>query len=435
LIRTRIGIRSCRRWLPATAVLIWVGSRSASGAALSLADAIALAERQGYDALAAEQLVRSAEADLGAAKRIANPAFSGSYLYSTDVSIGPGETTTASGYALGLSDQGAVDGLVTGKRHLRVRQAEASLGSARHTSEDALRQLRVQVAQAFYSLLAAESAEQVAREVAGSFGRALELVQTRFRYGAVAEGDVARIETAKLEADQTVTSSAAQVGQARESLALLLAVDADTLEVTGSLEGQPPAWLAGARRDQLLADAASLRPDVLAARASLESAEAGLSLARRQRLPDVSLSAGYTREGPEVAPVTPPTISAGASFELPVFHQRQAEIAKAESERVSARIALDRTMARARAEVSSAWAAYQAARELVLRMQGSLLERARRSRELVEYQYRAGAVSLLDLLDAERTLLVVELEYRQDLGQYRTSAAQLAAAVGRREMP
>jgi outer membrane protein TolC len=70
-----------------------------------------------------------------------------------------------------------------------------------------------------------------------------------------------------------------------------------------------------------------------------------------------------------------------------------------------------------------------------MRMQGGLLERARRSRELVEYQYRAGAVSLLDLLDAERTLLSVELEYRQDLAQYRTSAAQLAAAVGRREMP
>src|SRR5262249_14266658 len=132
---------------------------------------------------------------------------------------------------------------------------------------------------------------------------------------------------------------------------------------------------------------------------------------------------------------TPPTISAGASFELPLFHQRQTEIAKAESERVSARIALDRATARARAEVSSAWAAYQAARELVERMQGSLLQRARRSRELVEFQYRAGAVSLLDLLDAERTVLSVELEYRQDLAQYRTSAAQLAAAVGRREMP
>src|SRR5262249_24018 len=152
---------------------------------------------------------------------------------SSDVSIGPGDTATGSGYALGLSDQGAVDGLVTGKRQLRVRQAEAALGSARHASEDVLRQLRVQVAQAFYSLLAAESTERVGREIAGSFGRALDLVQTRFRYGAVAEGDVARVETAKLEADQTVTSSSAQVRQSRESLALLLAVDADTLQVTG----------------------------------------------------------------------------------------------------------------------------------------------------------------------------------------------------------
>lgn len=425
-----------QRVLPFTALsLLLLAAAQAAAAPLSLADAIALAERQGFDALEAEQTVRSAEADLSAARRLVNPLFSGSYVRSSGVAVAPGETTTAWGYGLGLGDQGTIEGIVSGKRSLRVRQAEATLGSARESREDALRQVRFQVAQAFYAVLTAQASEGVAREVAGSFARALDLVETRFRYGAVSEGDVARVETARLEADQTVTNATSQVLQAKTALALLLAVDPVSLEVTGSLEGQAPSWLTDATLGKLASDAVALRPDVRAAKAALESAEAALALARRQRLPDVSLSGGYSREGPDEAPVTPPTISAGASFELPVFHQHQAEIAKAESERVSARIALDRTIARARSDVSTAWAAYRAARELVARMQGRLLDRARRSRELVEYQYRAGAVSLIDLLDAERSALSAELEYQQDLGQYRTAAAQLAAAVGRKETP
>ena len=80
-------------------------------------------------------------------------------------------------------------------------------------------------------------------------------------------------------------------------------------------------------------------------------------------------------------------------------------------------------------------AAWQAGRKLVERMQGQLLGRARRARDLVQVQHEKGASSLLELLDAQRTYLAVHAESMQDLSLYWTALAQLEAAVGRELRP
>jgi outer membrane protein, heavy metal efflux system len=400
---------------------------------LNLSDAFGLAERQGFDVLLADAAVRGAEGDLTAARRLVNPLFSGSYLHSTDVPL-DGATTSAHGYSLALADQASLEGIVSGKHSLRVEEAESALWAARSNREDALRLLRFQIAQAFYGVLAAEASERVELEVADSFARTLELVQVRYHYGSVSEVDVDRVETAKLEAEQAVAAVRSLVSQTRATLAFLLGGIQPDFEISGTLESATPTRLSSDTKE-LLAEAVAGRADVRAARASLERAEAALALARRQRLPDVILSASYGREGPDAAPITPPTLGLGASFELPVLSQKQGEIARAESDRSAAQVTLNRISAAVTQDVLSAKAAYLAAQEQVSRMNDRLLDRARRARDLVRLQYRAGAISLIDLLDAERTALAVELEYRQDLYSLRAAAAQLETAMGREVSP
>ncbi|HKA36804.1 MAG TPA: TolC family protein, partial [Thermoanaerobaculia bacterium] len=408
------------------AVAAVVQGQEAAPLRLTLTDALTLAEQRGYDFLLADAAARGAEGDLDAARRLTNPVFSGAYLHSTGVPLGD-TTTSASGYSLSLSDQGAIEGVASGKRSLRVRAAEAALAQARAGRDDALRVLRLQVTQAFYAVLAAEASERVDRDVAGTFGQTFDLVELRYRHGAVSEVDLARVETAKLEADQAVSGASGQVTQARAALAFLLGGIPSELELVGTLEGPIETWPSADPR-KLIAEGLARRDDVRAAHAALDRADAALSLARRQRFPDLAVSGGYAREGPEEAPVTPPTVTLAATFELPVFHQRRGEIARAESDRSAAKIALDRIVSQATEEVLSGRAAFLAAREQVQRMTERLLDRARRARELVRLQYRAGAISLIDLLDAERTALSVELEYRQDLYALRAATAQLAAA-------
>jgi outer membrane protein TolC len=397
---------------------------------LSLASALALAETNGFDALTAEAAVNAAAGDVEVARRWVNPSVSGAWLHSTSVPV-PGGLTSASGYAVGGSDQGSIEGFASGKRGLKIDEAKAALASARSNREDALRILRRETARAFYDVLLAEATERVRREVAESYGRTLDLVDERYRLGAASRVDRVRVEAAMLEAQQDVSAAAADVTKARSELGVWLGGrNLEGVSLEGTLEWEPPAeWLE--------ADPASLRaasagrPDVRAAKADLERAETALDLVRRERLPDVALSAGYTREGPDAAPVQPPTLSLGAALELPVFSQKQGEIARSESERSSARIALSRVEARAAADVDAARASLAAAEDRVARMQSSLLERAREARDLVRFQYREGAVSLLDLFDAERTALQVELENAQDLYALRVAVAEIEAAVGR----
>ena len=61
-------------------------------------------------------------------------------------------------------------------------------------------------------------------------------------------------------------------------------------------------------------------------------------------------------------------------------------------------------------------------------LEGRLLDRARRARDLTALQYEKGATSLLDYLDAQRTYIAVNAEYLQDLANYWDAVFQLEAA-------
>ena len=65
-------------------------------------------------------------------------------------------------------------------------------------------------------------------------------------------------------------------------------------------------------------------------------------------------------------------------------------------------------MAQVANDVATAYAGFKANRELVERMEGTLLGRARTARDIVERQYRAGAASLMDFLDAGADVYIGE---------------------------
>ena len=90
----------------------------------------------------------------------------------------------------------------------------------------------------------------------------------------------------------------------------------------------------------------------------------------------------------------------------------------------------DKIEAQVGSDVATAFATFQATRSRVERMEGRLLDRARRARDLVEFQYKKGAASLLELLDAERTFIATNVEYRQNLADYWTAVFQVEQATG-----
>jgi cobalt-zinc-cadmium efflux system outer membrane protein len=400
-------------------------------ARLDLAEALRLFRERGLDLLIAEAAVAGAEADVRAAGAVPNPALNGSVGKSWHCGTSP---CSALAYGAGLSDQAALSDVLSGKRGLRLDVARAALAAARLSRADAERTLAFQVKQQFLAVLIGRQALQYLREAETATREMLSLTEVRFKAGAISEADVARVEVLKLEAEQGVETAVQAERQAKVALAILLGVRGVLpefeAEEPGLLHAAPLPRLDGAALAALLDEARRNRPDLQAASFQLLRAEAAVALARRHVFPDVALSLGYAQEGSGAGAVAPPTGTVGLSFPLPLLYQQQGEIAKAEADQAAQTAARTRAEAQVAADVQAAHAAYASSRRMVERMEARLLDRARTARDLVQIQYRKGAASLLDYLDAERTYVSTQVEYLNDLTAFWTAVFQLEQAMG-----
>ena len=402
---------------------------------LTLDDALQIFRERGFDLLLADAAVASARGDLAIAGAYQNPAVSGGagpvFTYNPDLCDTPGCSDVS--VAGSVSDQGLLFDQVIGKRRLRVRAAKAALEAARLSRSDAERTLAFQLKQQFAQGAVSALALDFARETADKTAQTFQLIDLRYKAGAVSEADVARAETDMLEAQQAVSAAEQALAQAKANLVFLVGVRSPVQEFdldTSSLRFQVPETLRQATAESLLALALQRRPDLAAQGAQLQSSAASLDLAKRQRIPDIAIGAAYNQIGYGQASVSPPALVFSLSFTLPLLYQYQGEIAKAEADLRSQTVRRDKIEAQVGSDVATAFATFQATRTRVERMEGRLLDRARRARDLVEFQYKKGAASLLELLDAERTFIATNVEYRQDLADYWTAVFQVEQATG-----
>ena len=401
---------------------------------LSLGQAVALFRQDGFDLLVADADVEAASGDVTVATAVANPTATAGYLRSF---FADGLYESHSGWLVGIGDANAIADALAGKRGLRGRVAKAALAAARMRRLDVRRTLEVQVKDQYVAVAAADGALRVAREVAETASHTFALSQIRYERGAISEVDLAKTETAKLESEQAIAAAAQALAQAKVALAFLVGqrrpgpeFDVDPAEIRFRV----PTALASATPASLIESARRARPDLLAQSSQRDRAGAAAALARRQRFPDLGLSLQYQQEGSAnpgagvAQPVTPPTLQITLSGTLPILYQQQGEIRRADADVTTQTALMAKAEAQIAADVESAFAGYETARALVGRMEGRLLDRARRARDLTALQYEKGATSLLDYLDAQRTYIAVNAEYLQDLANYWDAVFQLEAA-------
>ena len=138
----------------------------------------------------------------------------------------------------------------------------------------------------------------------------------------------------------------------------------------------------------------------------------------------------YAQQGTTANAISPPTATAGLSFPLPIFYQQKGEIRRAEADLKTQSLQAAKLEAQVASDVQTGFSDYTSAASLARRMETTLLERARRARDLVSVQYQKGAASLLDFLDAQRTFNATNAEYLQDLALYWGAVFKLEQAVG-----
>jgi len=398
---------------------------------LSLADAVALARTRGYDILLASSAVRGAEAEVRIAGQPPNPALSAGP--SRRVDCFSGNCPSPWGVFATLSDQGLIEGAITRKRRLREDVAKRALEASKYGRANAERVVVAQVKTQYIQTAAARARVDLAREVAASLQKSVDI--NRVRYPRVIdEGQLARVEQEGLRAQQEVDLALREERQEEIDLAILLGTIGPVPELVVDrkvLDFKVPDGVATIDKPALFRLAMENRPDRKQAVAQVAQQEAQVSLAERNRWPDISLLVQYQQLGSGDSAPQPPTLSVGLGLPLPLFYQQQGEISRAEADRQTALLTRRRLEMLVVADLESAVNTFSTARRVVERYESSLLERAKRARDITQVQFNAGSATLTDLLDAQRSYVAVNSGYYNELVNYWTSVFLLEQAVGK----
>lgn len=302
-----------------------------------------------------------------------------------------------------------------GKRSARIAVANAQIDRARIGSAVAIADLTLAITQNYNEAAAAERRLVVAREQVGIASEAFRVARVRVTAGAASPIEQQRANVLRINAETALERATRTAEVARANLARLIGQP-----VTGPLD---TAWfdrVGGYGPTQLIAAEGTLA--LAAATADARTANAQVRLARAQRIPDVTVSAGVRRieATGDIAGV------AGVSIPIPLFNNGRAAVAQATAQQTQAealrRLALveaERSIASAQAELANAAATARNAG-------GPALAAAAEAARIARIGYAGGKFSQLDLLEAERTLAQTRAEATDALAAYHDAEARLA---------
>ena len=174
------------------------------------------------------------------------------------------------------------------------------------------------------------------------------------------------------------------------------------------------------------------RADLEAARRRSEAADAERDLARAKRARDITVGVQYEHYAQNM-PVN--SYGIGVSIPLFVWHEHEGEIARAEADALTASLQAQRVAAMAGGQWAQARAQLLAARERVRRLDGGLLADAERVAQAAELAYAKGAMGLIDLLDARRTLRQLRVEAVTARADYAKARADWQAQMDSGKTP
>lgn len=409
---------------------VFVGRLSAQSqppaARIDLEQAIQLALTHNHALLAQRSLIPQSRAEEVTASLRPNPEFltDGLFIpFFSPSSLNRGVLGNISEFDAGVSytiERGH-------KRQARVRAARDVTTVTATQISDSERLLTFGVAQQFVSVLLAESTLQLAQQDLASFQNTVNISSAQYKAGNISEGDLLKTKLQLLQFQTDV--SAAQVArvQALAGLRQLVGYDAvpAAYDVIGSLSFAP----LHVHLMDLEAEALQLRPDLLASKQGITAADSQYDLQRANGKRNLTLQANYTH----VSQLN--NASLFGSIEIPIFDRNQGEIARAHYAITQAQQTEAATQDQVLTDVKDAYASVQTDAQVVKLYTSGYLNDAQQSRDISQYAYRRGAVSLLDFLDAERSYRATELGYRQALASYMTAVEQLKEAVGTRNLP
>jgi cobalt-zinc-cadmium efflux system outer membrane protein len=371
---------------------------------------------------AARERVTGAQGTLLTARSFANPVAT----YWMEKGTFPGQTA-----AMGLNRETSayvtvpLEGLF--QRDPRIRRADADEKSAEFALVAARRLVALNAAHAFFRV----ALDQIALDVAETNRQGVEQLvsydRSRVTEGAAAEVELIRLQVELDRAITNVVFAEADLAKSRAELSPFVSADTSTPQATALRVTVPNAASARA----LLSPAATFtsrardqRSEVLGANARVSAARAETALQHALTIRQVGATFGVKRvDGTN-------SMIAGLSMPVPLFDRNRGEKQRATSELRAAeqeRAWVERVVT---AEIRGAYEASERLSAQASRLESTFLDRAEEVNRITRGAYQEGAATLLQVIDAARTLADARLIYYRMVLSQRQSLFDLAMAAG-----
>jgi outer membrane protein, heavy metal efflux system len=385
---------------------------------ISLGEALQRLESHNLELRLAREESAVAEARIAAAGVLPNPGISATR---EQLSGDPGayhETVLQVGQTLPIG----------GQRGLRREAARQTAEAARARLESTRLRLAFEVHRAYVRAAAAEADLAALVETTEVFRRVEESGRSR-----LAEGDISRFAQDRLQIERAryeTLLARARLALAEASRELTLLVAPDSIGLGGMilpaerLNELAAVAIVAAVETALLA--AVGRADVRAAEAEIEAAEAALSLQRRLRIPDVTLSGGYKRQADGYRGAV-----VGVSVPLPLWDRNLGGIAEAEANLAAARARRELALRTAEGEIRRAWETRRSLEERMGLIGETLLPGSAGLLETARLAYAEDEMSLVELLDAADAYRGARESVTALLAEYLSAVYELERASGR----
>jgi cobalt-zinc-cadmium resistance protein CzcA len=382
---------------------------------VTLSDALTAYEAGNLERKAAQSLVEATRQQVRAAGLLENPTISHSEGHNSS-----GTPTAGDHYYANTLSQTVP---LTEKLGLRRQVAEANREAAEGSFQLRDLGLRLAVLRAYSHLLAAQQRVLFSRQDLASLEEVVEVLRKRVASGATAQYDLVRGELEAERVRTELSDALTDEKAAREELRKAVGPAAPV----GSFAVAPMDLSPSYADVRVLTDLAlAARGDLRAARALSAGASTAFVLARREVVPDLTLSVGLLNSnGPHSI-----DILAGVSLPIPVFRRGQGTIQAARSTADAAQFDVRALEVRIPTEVVRAIAVYQQRVAERDRYQTAVKQRAERLLRIAQTAYREGARGILELVDAYRTNREVRLRDLELRATVEATGFDVAEATG-----
>jgi outer membrane protein len=318
------------------------------------------------------------------------------------------------------------------RREWNVRAAREEQNAARFDLSTSRQDVILNVQIAYYNYLLARRLVDVNQEAVRRNIQVLERAQGFFEVGTRPKIDVTRAQVDLANAELALVRARNALAVAFAALNNAIGVpDHPLYRVPEELE-IPPLPL---KPEEFLATleestrrALENRTELRALSARIRSAEADLTVAKRNFLPFLSADANWRYTGQELPYA--PNWAVGATLTVPVLNPPLfSQVDAAAADLASAQASEEITAQNIVLEVQQSFVDLVAARERI-RSAEVLLTSARENLDLAQGRYQVGVGPLIDVTDAELALTQAESENIQAAVDFKIADARLRKAMG-----